>query len=70
MEFISKYNLTFVTYVNRKYDKKFRSFEDYSLYIFEINSSELDYYYQLEEDMKEYSKYQFERRIVSGKTKD
>lgn len=69
MEFISKYNLTFLTYVNRKYDKKFRSFEDYSLYLFELTEDEGEYYIQLEENLKEYCSYQQERKIKSGKTR-
>lgn len=69
MEFISKYNLTFIICVNRKYNKKFRNFDEYSLYIFELTENEIEYYYQLEEDLKEYCKYQQERRAKDGKTK-
>ena len=69
MEFISKYNLTFITSVNRKYNKKFRNFDEYSLYIFELTKNEIEYYYKLEEDLKEYCKYQQERKNINGKTK-
>lgn len=69
MEFISKYNLTFITSVNRKYNKKFRNFDEYSLYIFELTKNEIEYYYQLEEDLKEYCNYQQERKNINGKTK-
>ena len=62
MEFVSKYDTTLVTYMNRKYNKKFKSFEDYSLFLFDLVNSETDYYYKLEEDIKEYSDYQQERK--------
>jgi len=68
MEFISKYNLTFVKYVNKKYNKKFQSFDDYSLFLFEKTEDEVYYYYQLEEDIKEYCQYQQERKNNNGKT--
>ena len=70
MEFISKYNLTFLSSVNRKYNKRFRTFDEYSLYVFELTSNEIEYYYQLEEDLKEYCEYQQERKNTNGKSKD
>lgn len=70
MEFISKYNLTFLSSVNRKYNKRFRTFDEYSLYVFELTSNEIEYYYQLEEDLKEYCEYQQERKDKNGKSKN
>ena len=69
MEFISKYNETFLTNVNRKYQKKFRTFDEYSLFLFELTEDELEYYYQLEEDIKEYCNNQQERKNKNGKSK-
>ena len=37
MEFISKYDITFISSVNRKYGKKFKTFDEYSLYLFELH---------------------------------
>ena len=70
MEFVSKYNLTFVKYVNKKYDKKFRTFEEYTLFLFEKTDDEVYYYYKLEEDLKEYCNYQQERKNNNGKSKN
>lgn len=70
MEFISKYNLTFLSSVNKKYNKRFRTFDEYSLFIFELTKKELEYYYQLEEDLKEYCEYQQERKDKNGKPKN
>lgn len=69
MEFISKYDISFIKFVNRKYGKKFKAFDEYSLYLFEMKGKEKDYYYQLEEDIKEYSDYQTERKYGNGKSK-
>lgn len=70
MEFVSKYNLTFIKFVNKKYNKKFQNFEDYTLYLFEKTSDEVYYYYELEEDLKDYCKYQKERKNSNGKSKN
>ena len=70
MEFISNYNLTFVKYVNKKYDKKFRTFEEYTLFLFEKTDDEVYYYYKLEEDLKEYCNYRQERKNSNGKSKN
>jgi len=70
MDFISKYNMTFVTYINRKYNRKFRNFDEYILYIFDINDNKASKYYsQLEDDLKDYCSYQQERRVKNGKTR-
>ena len=71
MEFVSNINITFVTSVNRKYNKKFRTFDEYSLFIFDlVDNNELEYYYLMEEDLKEYCKYQQERKNTYGKSKN
>ena len=69
MEFISKYDLSFIKNINRKYNKKFKTFDEYSLFLFELTKSEVDYYYKLEEDLKEYCDYQTERKYGNGKSK-
>lgn len=70
MEFISKYNMTFILFVDKKYGKKFKDFEQYSMYLFELNRcSDKEYYYQLEQDIREYSNYQLERKSSYGKSK-
>jgi hypothetical protein len=68
MEFISNYNLTFIKFINKKHNKKFQSFDDYSLFLFEKTSDEVYYYYELEQDLKEYCQYQKERKRNNGKT--
>ena len=70
MEFISKYDISFIKFVNRKYGKKFKDFDSYGLYLYELNDfANTKYYYQLEEDIKEYSDYQTERKYNNGKSK-
>ena len=70
MEFISKYNLTFINFVNRKYNKKFKSFDEYGLWLYEEKEcSNSRYYDDLEEDLKEYCDYQQERKKINGKSK-
>lgn len=69
MEFKSRYNMTFIISINRKYNRKFRTFDDYSLYLFELSKNEMEYYYKLEEDIKEYCNYQQERKNKDGKSK-
>jgi len=80
MEFISKYDKSFIKNVNRKYNKKFKSFDEYSLFLYELTPDEEDcwvelgkkeenYYIKLEEDLKEYCDYQTERKYGNGKSK-
>lgn len=70
MEFISKYNLTFVNYANKKYNKKFQTFDGYSLWLFElVNCEHTKYYEKLEDDIREYCDYQQERKNKNGKSK-
>ena len=69
MEFISKYNVTFVKFVNKKYNKKFKEFEDYGLWLFElVDCKNSRYYDKLEEDIREYSDFQTERKYNDGKS--
>lgn len=70
MEFISKYDITFVTSVSRKYGKRFKTFEEYSLFLYELQKNDTDYYYKLEEDIKEFSDYQTERKYNNGKSQN
>ena len=70
MEFISKYDITFISSVNRKYGKRFRNFDEYSLYLFELQKNVQDYYYKLEADIKEFSNYQQERKNSYGKSEN
>lgn len=70
MEFISKYDTSFIKHINRKYNKKFKNFDEYSLFLFELKGNdEVYYYYELEQDIKEYSDYQTERKYNNGKSK-
>ena len=69
MEFISKYDTSFIKYINRKDNKKFKNFDEYSLFLFELKGNdEVYYYYELEQDIKEYSDYQTERKYKNGKS--
>lgn len=71
MEFVSKYNLTFIKFVNKKYDKKFQTFDSYSLWLYETEDCKNSRYYdKLEEDLKEYCNYQQERKNINGKSKN
>lgn len=68
MGYISKYDRTFLSFVNKKYKLfkvNFEFFDDYILWLFDIhNSNELDYYHRLEKDLWEYVEFQ------SGKERD
>lgn len=60
MGYISKINLTFINFVNRKYRKHkvfFRCFDDYILWLYYdyLGSNKDLYYAQLEADMMAYS---------------
>lgn len=58
MNYLGKFDIRFITFVNRKYNKRFRTFDDYSQALYEKNHN--DYYYNLERDIKEYVKWQVE----------
>ncbi len=60
MGYISRYDLTFITYVNRKYRPYgvlFKCFDDYIMWLYyDFFKENRDLYYgQIEEDMMEYS---------------
>ena len=66
MGYISKYDTKFLTQMNRKYNKKFEFWDDYSCWLYYdiFAMSDEQYYDQLEEDIKEYVEFQ------SGKERD
>ena len=56
MSYISKYDTKFITFVNKKYNKNFKFFDDYILWLFyKRSSSEGIYYRMLEKDIWDYS---------------
>lgn len=66
--FISRYDRSFLSYMNKKYKfykVHFEFFDDYILWLYDLyNSDELRYYYRLEKDLWEYVEFQ------SGKERD
>jgi len=66
MPFISRYDLRFLTLMNRKYKKEFDFFDDYILWLYYdcFNEDKEKYYHQLEKDLWEYVDFQ------SGKERD
>ena len=63
MEYISKYDTKLVTFMNKKYKKnkvKFKTFDDYILWLYYIfcRCNEEFYYRKLEKDVMEYSNLQ------------
>lgn len=68
MSYLSKYDLRFLTFMNRKYKKyniNFEFYDDYILWLYEMcNKNEIRYYKQLEKDLWEYVDFQ------SGKERD
>ena len=66
MGFISRYDLRFLTLMNRKYNKEFDFFDDYILWLYyDYSNEDRDKYYQrLEKDLWEYVDFQ------SGKERD
>lgn len=66
MAFISRYDLRFLTLMNRKYNKEFDFFDDYILWLYYdyFNEDKDKYYHQLEKDLWEYVDFQ------SGKERD
>jgi hypothetical protein len=67
MGYISKLDMRFLTYMNRKYrDKnvKFEYYDDYALFLYDLcKKDDEEYYICLEEDLREYVEMQ------SGKEK-
>lgn len=66
MGFISRYDLRFLTLMNRKYNKEFDFFDDYILWLYYdyFNEDKEKYYHQLEKDLWEYVDFQ------NGKERD
>ena len=69
MGYISKYDRTFLSFMNKKYKKygvNFEFFDDYILWLYYdlLNKNEIIYYKELEKDLWEYVDFQ------SGKEKD
>lgn len=69
MGYISKYNLTFISFMNRKYKKynvRFEFIDDYRLWLYEDYCvyDNARYYKQMEKDLEEYSDFQ------TGKERD
>ena len=60
MGYISKIDTKFITFVNRKYKKKFNYFDDYILWLYYIKCKCKDsmYYTFIEKDLWEYSDFQ------------
>lgn len=58
MNYLGKFDIRFMTFINRKYNKKFKEFSDYTYFLYEDNKEE--YYYRLENDVEEYVKWQVE----------
>lgn len=58
MSYISKIDTKFITFINRKYNKDFKYFDDYILWLYDSKPNEGEYYAQLEKDLWEYSDYQ------------
>lgn len=70
MGYISKYDTKFITYMNRKYEKSFKQFEEYIMWLFYNKSQERKdiYYEQLEKDFWEYSDFQTRKRGTNEET--
>lgn len=66
MAYISKYDMRFLTLMNKKYNKDFQYFDDYVLWLFYelYNENTENYYKQLEKDLWEYVDFQ------NGKERD
>lgn len=68
MSKLGNFDIRFITFVAKKYNKKFKKFGDYSEYLWDITKNkygdlfkEEDYSYALEEDIKEFCKWQEEK---------
>lgn len=60
MSYISKYDTTFVNFINRKYNKNFRYFDDYILWLYykRLRCNKKLYYITIEKDIWDYSDWQ------------
>ena len=76
MGYISRYDRTFLSFMNKKYKKykvNFEFFDDYILWLYELyDSNELNYYRELEKDLWDYVEFQSgkEREKRRGKKKE
>ena len=66
MSYISRYDLRFLTLMNRKYNKEFDFFDDYILWLFYdyCKEDKEKYYHKLEKDLWDYVDFQ------NGKERD
>lgn len=75
MGYISRYDRTFLSFMNKKYKRykvNFEFFDDYILWLYELyNSNELNYYRALEKDLWDYVEFQSgKERERRGKLND
>lgn len=57
------FDIRFLTFVDRKYSKRFKTFDDYAVYLLEDVCKNVvqDYEYELEEDIRSFVKWQEEQ---------
>lgn len=67
MQFISRYNTSFMSFVYKKYNRIFRNYEFYSEFLLENCPDR--YYETLEGDLKAYCDWQTERRMKNAQNK-
>ena len=75
MGYISRYDRTFLSFMNKKYKRykvNFEFFDDYILWLYELyDSNELNYYRELEKDLWDYVEFQSgKEREKRGKLND
>lgn len=60
MAWVSKYDTTFIIYVDRKFNKRFVNYDNFSYWLYYDRNKENkeDYYIELEQIFKEYSDWQ------------
>ena len=63
MSKLGVFDIRFLTFVNRKYSKRFKTFDDYLIYLLEniCGNNVQDYQYELEEDVRSFVKWQEEK---------
>ena len=60
MQFVSRYNTSFMAFTYKKYNRVFRTYDCYSEYL--LKNFPNKYYETLEGDLKEYCDWQIERK--------
>lgn len=65
MQFISRYNTSFMAFVYKKYNRIFKNYDFYSEYL--LRNCPNEYYETLEGDLREYCNWQIERKAENGK---